>query len=332
MAHEVVMNIGLWMATNMMKHEDHQTPSVTSICKYSQKSDCCSHREDYHISNHFHLYSCETPCCIIITSFIGNRLQSELYAAVRNYGESQRYDYIIPYIIHLHWCPVKHRIISLVKVTPLCPQSTAQYVSRLHGPAASVCLYTVEPIFMTTWEIGTTWELSTATPVPRPTQCTEMDLKNKTTSELRTAFHSPLGVPNSQVPLYVTFKHPCLSKDYFLRLRVLCLMCQIVKQSFKPLMDLVFQKSDFKNTSPKIVRIFQISQNSKRYSCSFHLVSAKSYGDIRIEAVTSLSNQPSFKNFTMEINGKILKCAIFWKHLIVERTKNRESQSSELQI
>ncbi len=29
-----------------------------------------------------------------------------------------------------------------------------------------------------------------------------MDLRNKTTSELRTVFHNPLGVPNSHVPLY----------------------------------------------------------------------------------------------------------------------------------
>ncbi len=31
----------------------------------------------------------------------------------------------------------------------------------------------------------------------------EMDLRNKTTSEFRTVFDSPLGVPNFQVPLYV---------------------------------------------------------------------------------------------------------------------------------
>ncbi len=30
-----------------------------------------------------------------------------------------------------------------------------------------------------------------------------MDLRNKTTSEFRTVFGSPLGVPNSQVPLYI---------------------------------------------------------------------------------------------------------------------------------
>ncbi len=28
-----------------------------------------------------------------------------------------------------------------------------------------------------------------------------MNLRNKTTSEFRTVFYSPLGVPNSQVPL-----------------------------------------------------------------------------------------------------------------------------------
>ena len=58
-------------------------------------------------------------------------------------------------------------------------------------------------VFQTTWEIGTTWELRKATPVPRPIQDIEIDLKNKTTStDFRTVFHSPLDVPNSQVPLY----------------------------------------------------------------------------------------------------------------------------------
>ena len=61
---------------------------------------------------------------------------------------------------------------------------------------------TVKPVFATTWEIGTTWELRTATPVIRPIQYTQMDLRNGTTSELNTVFRSPLGVPNSQVSLY----------------------------------------------------------------------------------------------------------------------------------
>ncbi len=65
---------------------------------------------------------------------------------------------------------------------------------------------TVKLVFKTTWEIGTTWELRTAIPVPRPIQYIEIDLRNKTTPEFRTVFHSPLGVPNSQVPLY--FKSP----------------------------------------------------------------------------------------------------------------------------
>ncbi len=42
-----------------------------------------------------------------------------------------------------------------------------------------------------------------ATPVPRPIQDIETDLRNKTTSAFRTVFHSPLGVPDSQVPLYM---------------------------------------------------------------------------------------------------------------------------------
>ncbi len=59
-----------------------------------------------------------------------------------------------------------------------------------------------ETCLKTTWEIGTTWELRTVTSVPRHIQYIEIELGNKTTSEFRTAFHSPLGVPNSQVPLY----------------------------------------------------------------------------------------------------------------------------------
>ncbi len=63
--------------------------------------------------------------------------------------------------------------------------------------------HTVKPVFKTTWEIGTPWELRTATSVPRCIQYVEMDLRNKTTSEIRTVFLSPLGVPNSQVALYI---------------------------------------------------------------------------------------------------------------------------------
>ncbi len=61
---------------------------------------------------------------------------------------------------------------------------------------------TVKPVFKTTWEIGTTLKLRTATSVPMPIQYIEMDLRNETTSDFRTVFHSPLGVPNSHVSLY----------------------------------------------------------------------------------------------------------------------------------
>ncbi len=60
---------------------------------------------------------------------------------------------------------------------------------------------TVKPAFKTTSEIGTTCELRTTTSVPKPIQYIEIDLRNETTSEIRTVLHSPLGVPNSQVPL-----------------------------------------------------------------------------------------------------------------------------------
>ena len=62
---------------------------------------------------------------------------------------------------------------------------------------------TVKPVFKTTWEIGTTWELRTATSVPRYLHYIEIDLRNKTTSEFKTVFDSPLGVPNFWVPLYI---------------------------------------------------------------------------------------------------------------------------------
>ncbi len=53
------------------------------------------------------------------------------------------------------------------------------------------------------WKIGTAWELRTAASIPMPIQYIEMDLRNKTTSEFRAVFDSPLGIPNSQVSLYV---------------------------------------------------------------------------------------------------------------------------------
>ncbi len=71
--------------------------------------------------------------------------------------------------------------------------------------------------------MGTTWELRTATPVPRPIQYTEMDLRNKTTSELRTVFHIPLGVPNSQVPLY-SIMEGGLRHSFFLYLMIWSLL------------------------------------------------------------------------------------------------------------
>ncbi len=71
---------------------------------------------------------------------------------------------------------------------------------------------TVKPVIKTTWEIGITWELRTATPVPRSIHYIEMNLRNKSTSEFRTDFHSPLGVPNSQVALYIS----CMPWHYYL--------------------------------------------------------------------------------------------------------------------
>ncbi len=51
--------------------------------------------------------------------------------------------------------------------------------------------YAVKPVFKTTLEIGTGWELMTATSVPRPIQHIAMDLRNRTTSEFRTVLTVP---------------------------------------------------------------------------------------------------------------------------------------------
>ncbi len=56
-------------------------------------------------------------------------------------------------------------------------------------------LFTVTPVVKTTWEIGTTLVLRTATSVPRLIQHIELDLRNKTTSGFRTVFHSTFECP-----------------------------------------------------------------------------------------------------------------------------------------
>ncbi len=63
---------------------------------------------------------------------------------------------------------------------------------------------TVKLIITTTWEIGTPWELKTATSIPSCIHHVAKDLRNETTSEFRTVIvDSPLGVLNSQAPLYI---------------------------------------------------------------------------------------------------------------------------------
>ena len=79
----------------------------------------------------------------------------------------------------------------------------ADFIIRYLVAKIHAFIYTVKPIFKTTWAIGTAWGLRTAVSVPRSIQYIEMALRNKTTSEFRTVFDSPLGVPNSQVLLYI---------------------------------------------------------------------------------------------------------------------------------
>ncbi len=111
------------------------------------------------------------------------------------------------------------RLSQLLALTFVHGYSMPQYL--VLGPSARPMDYRQFPwgiyvqwnlsFFKATWEIGTTWELRAATSVPRPIQYTEMDMKNKTTSELRTVFHSPVSVPNSQVPLYAVCAWLCHS-------------------------------------------------------------------------------------------------------------------------
>ncbi len=107
-------------------------------------------------------------------------------------------------------CGRSSRLSTVTRVT---------YIRRLSGQQFSWWhLYLADQVWLSgwtkeshrlgnTWEIGTPWELKTATSVHSHIQHVEMDLRNKTISEYRTLFLSPLGVPNSQVPLYVDISH-----------------------------------------------------------------------------------------------------------------------------
>ncbi len=93
---------------------------------------------------------------------------------------------------------------------------------------------TLKPVFKITWEIGTSGQLRTATSVRSHIQYVEMDLRNKSTSECRIPFLSPLGVPNYQVSLYndsaYSPYHPAPAPQY---LRVI--HPAVCTQCFKPI-------------------------------------------------------------------------------------------------
>ena len=62
---------------------------------------------------------------------------------------------------------------------------------------------TVKPVIKTTLEIGTPWELRTATSALEVYSVHRNGPEKKTNSEFRTILGSPSGVPNFQVPLYM---------------------------------------------------------------------------------------------------------------------------------
>ncbi len=98
---------------------------------------------------------------------------------------------------YVHWCRRSVLKNWTSSNTTNDPRLTLQSYKVTHK-------YTVKPVFKTTWEIGTPWELRTAS-VRSRIQYMEMDLRNKTTPEFRTLFPSPLGVHNSQVSLYINW-------------------------------------------------------------------------------------------------------------------------------
>ncbi len=67
--------------------------------------------------------------------------------------------------------PRKHpRHLHDVTVGYTTRSRTKRICVEKHSRPARTFIYTVKPAFKTTWEIGTTWGLRTATPVPRPIQ------------------------------------------------------------------------------------------------------------------------------------------------------------------
>ncbi len=85
----------------------------------------------------------------------------------------------------------------------LCSEITFWHWKHL----CKLAVFTVRPVFKTTWKIRTTWELRSTTSVPIPIQyIIVMVLRNKTTTEVRTVFDSPLGVLTSQLLLYFNRK------------------------------------------------------------------------------------------------------------------------------
>ncbi len=88
--------------------------------------------------------------------------------------------------ISAHWSNFRFILCRRSKTLTIFQVYTLHLIwTKLWNQHVNIC--TAKRVFKTTWEIGTTWEL-TAAPVPRPIQYIELDLRNKTTSEFRTVF------------------------------------------------------------------------------------------------------------------------------------------------
>ncbi len=106
----------------------------------------------------------------------------------------------------IHWICITYRLcipkFHNIHILQFCGHLSVSQAKRHSSSYPFRILCTVKPVVKTTWEIGTLWELRTAASVPSCIDYVKMDLRNKTTSEFRAVFLSPLGVPNSQVSLH----------------------------------------------------------------------------------------------------------------------------------
>ena len=133
---------------------------------------------------------------------------SELFSIVRSLMPTERKGKLCNkiWVVYSHYINILQTDI-IVKIAWIGSHLIENYKHLYVFVSWTYNIYTVKPVFKTTWEIGTTCELRAATSVPTVdlfnTQKWTWEIRP---SEFRTVFHSRMGVPNSQVPLYWIYK------------------------------------------------------------------------------------------------------------------------------